>query len=390
MTTIPTLSALYNEIINDLQTEFGVIISNFGKAWLRGFAATQAKKLKLFYLALGNVQNNTNPITAEPAAVGGTLERWGAVKGLTIRPATQGQYTCTVTGTTGGTIPAGTTFKSDDNSLNPGYLYRLDDAFTLSSSSGSITLRALTAGTESILAVTNTLTATSPIVNVNSTATVTAVFTSPVEAETTEEFRQRILDAYQLSPQGGAPADYVLWASDAAGVRTSYPYAASGVANEINLYVEAILSDSVGPPFKGVPTSTILTDVESVVETDPDTGIGRRPLGVFAINVLPVVPKDLTIQIDSGGTITVAQQALIISALTEAIYDIRPFIAGVDPIATRNDTISTFGIGSVIIETIGGVIISSIDLTVDSSPEVSYMFDNGEIPYIDPTDITFI
>jgi len=390
MTAIPTLVALYNEIINDLQTEFGVVISNFGKAWLRGFAATQAKKLKLFYLALGNVQNNTNPITAEPAAVGGTLERWGAVKGLTINPATQGQYSCTVTGTTAAVIPAGTTFKSDDSSQNPGYLFRLDTAYTMPSTTGTITLRALTAGTESLLAVTDTLTSTTPIINVNSTATVSAVSVSPVAAETTEEFRARILLAYQLSPQGGAPADYVLWASDAAGVRTSYPYATSGSANEIDLYVEAILIDSMGPPYKGVPTSSILTDVESVVETDPDTGIGRRPLGVFAINVLPIDPKDLTIQIDSGGTITAAQQALIISALTEAIYDIRPFIAGVDSIASRNDTISTFGIGNVIIETIGGVIISDIDLTVDGTPEVSYMFDNGEIPYIDPTDITFI
>lgn len=388
MTAIPTLLALYNEIINDLQTEFGVTISTFGKSWLRGFAATQANKLKLFYLALGNVQNNTNPITAEPAAVGGTLERWGAVKGLTQRPATQGEYTCSVTGTTGGTIPANTTFKSDDSSLNPGYLFILDSDFTLTSGTGSITLRALEAGDVSLLALTNTLTATSPIINVNSTATVTAILTDPIEAETTEEFRARILLAYQLSPQGGAPADYRLWASDAAGVRTSYPYATSGSANEVSVYVEATIADSTDG--KGTPTAGIITDVESVIETDPDTGVGRRPLGVFQVNVLPIDPLDLTIQIDSGGTITAAQQALIKSALIESVYDIRPFIAGIDNIATRNDVVSTFGIANVIINTIGGVVIADIDLTVDGSPEVSYMFDNGEIPYIDAPSITFI
>ncbi len=388
MTTIPALITLYNEIISDLQTEFGIVISNFGKAVLRGFAATQAKKLKLFYLALGNVQNNTNPITAEPVAVGGTLERWGAVKGLTQRPATQAQYTCAVTGTTGGVIPANTTFKSDDNSLNPGHLYILDNAYTMPGSSGSITLRALDAGNISLLAVTNTLTSTTPIVNVNSTATVSAIAVDPVEAETTEQFRARILEAYQLSPQGGAPADYRLWASDAAGVRTSYPYAASGAANEVDLYVEAFYADSTDG--KGTPTSTIVTDVENDVETDPDTGVGRRPLGVFAVNVLPITPLDLTIQIDSGGTITIAQQATIISALQEAIYQIRPFIAGIDAVADRNDVISTYGIGRVIIDTIGGVLISAIDLTVSGSPAVSYMFDNGEIPYIDAADITFI
>lgn len=390
MTSIPTLLALYNEIINDLQTEFGVIISNFGKAWLRGFASTQASKLKLFYLALGNVQKNTNPLTAEPNAVGGTLNDWGTVKGLTIRPATQGVYTCSVSGTAAAIIPANTTFISDDSSLNPGLLYILDNDYTMPGATGSITLRALTGGTDALLALTNTLTSTTPIVNVNSSSTVTAIATSPTDAETTEQFRARVLLAYQLSPQGGAPADYRLWASDAAGVRTSYPYAATGVANEVDLYVEAIPIDGIGPPYKGVPTSTILTDVTNDVETDPDTGVGRRPLGVFAVNVQAIVPKDLTIQIDSGGTITADQQALIISALLEAVYEIRPFIGGIDNVATRNDIVSEFSIGNVIINTIGGVLISAIDLTVDATPTVSYQFDNGEIPYIDASDITFI
>jgi len=389
MTTIPTLSGLYNQIITDLNAEFGITINPFGKAFLRALAAVKAAKLKLFYLALALLQKNIWVDTADTVAQGGTLERFGYVKlGRLPYAATQGQYNCTVTGTTGAVIPALTTFKSDDSSLHPSKLFILDVAYTMPSTTGTIVLRALEAGTGSNLSLTNTLTATAPIINVNQSALVTSIAVSAIDAETIEQYRAKAIEAYQLSPQGGSSADYRLWGSDATGVRQIYPYVFSGHSNEILVYVEAILSDSVGPPYQGVPTSTILTDVAADIEADPVTGKGRRPLGVLSVHTLPIIPKDIDITIDSGGVITSAQQITVTNALTAAIYDIRPFIAGADNAANRNDTISTFGIGNVIIQAIGGVIISSITLDVATVSVVSYNFDLGEIPYFN--SITFI
>jgi hypothetical protein len=111
-------------------------------------------------------------------------------------------------------------------------------------------------------------------------------------------------------------------------------------------------------------------------------------LGVFAVNVQSIVVKNVTITINSGGAFTPTQEALTTQALTDAIYDIRPFIAGIDAVADRNDTLSTFGIGSVVVATVGGVVISSITMTVGGSPYTSYNFDNGEIPYL--TTVTYI
>lgn len=387
MATIPTLQELYNDFITNFETEFGISIADFGKSFLRADSGAEAAMLKLFYLSIGNLQKNIWIDTADPVSAGGTLERFGFTKLLRYPyPATQGKYVCSVVGTALAVIPALTTFKSNDSSLNPGFLYILDVAYTLTGSGDTITLRALTAGTTSLLAVSDTLTSTAPIINVNSVVTVASIFVDPIDAETIEQYRAVALQAYQLSPQGGAPADYVLWGMDAAGVRKIYPYV--GATDEIDIFVEAILSDSVGPPFKGVPTPTILTDVTNDIETDPVTGIQRRPMGTFVVNVAAIHPRDADITIDSGGTITADQQATIIAALTESIYQIRPFIAGVDNAANRNDTISVFGIGNVIIQSVGTVIIASIDLDVGGSPVSSFQFDIGNIPYLN--SVTFI
>lgn len=382
MISIPTTAELYADILTNIETEFGVSVPTSGVSMLRALAAADAATLKLFYYAIANVQKNIWCDTAESEAVGGTLERFGRVKLDRLPyPATAGQYTVSVTGTAAAVIPALTTFISDDDSLNPGFLFILDAAYTMTGSGDTITLRALTAGTESLLAVSDTLTATAPIVNVDQTATVTAITVDPISAETIEEYRDKVVQAYQLEPQGGAPADYRLWGLDAAGTRQIYPYAVSGASCEIDVFVEALPDDSTDG--HGTPTSTILAEVEADIAADPDTGIGRKPLGVFAVNVQAIDALPVVITINSGGTITAAQQTLINAALDEWAYDIRPFIAGIDAVASRNDTMTTYGIGTVVIDTIGTVVMSSITMTVDGGGSVSsYLFDNGEIPYI--------
>lgn len=383
MINIKTIAQLYSEVIADLQSAYGVVISVFGKSILRAFAAVQAGKLKLVYLLIGDVQKNIAPDTADPVASGGTLERWGFIKLARYPfPATQGQYTVIVTGSISAVIPAATTFKSDDSSLSPGYLFILDNAFTMTGTSDTITLRALTAGVESKLAVSDTLTATAPIINVNAAAVVTAETVAPINAETTEEYRAKVVESYRLLPQGGADVDYRLWGkTNIAGVAQIYPYAKDGYANEANVFIEAILADSTDG--KGTPTGTIITNVTNAVELN-------RPLTVFEVHYLPVVIKNVKINI-AGSTFTTAQKALILTAMTEAIALVRPFIPGADVLANRNDTLSTNNIINVILNTLPGSVFGAVTLYIPDSPPTSvgsYLFDEGEIPYLD--SITYV
>ncbi len=208
MTTIPTIAQLYQGVLNDLQTQYGVTISPVGKVFLRAVAGVQAAKLKLIYLYIANVQKNIFVDTADSESVGGTLERFGRVKlNRNPFPAVAGQYSVRLSGTIGSVIRAATTFKSDDDSLNPGMIFILDDAFTLVTGTDLITIRALTSGTISALNTGDTLTATSPIALVNSSVTVVSQIQQPLDAETIEEYRQKVINSYQLSAQGGSAVD---------------------------------------------------------------------------------------------------------------------------------------------------------------------------------------
>lgn len=386
MINIPTISDLYNGILADLEAEFQINIPLVGKNFLRAVAAVQAAKLKLAYLYIAKVQKNIFIDTADPESMGGTLERFGRVKlGRNPFPATAGEYTVQVVGDLGAIIPASTTFKSDDDSLNPGKLYILDLPFTLDGVD-IITLRALEAGLDSQLSIGDTLTATSPIALVDSGVTVLTESIEPIAAEDIEEYREKGIQAFQLEPQGGSGADYRLWSADAQGVNESYPFATAGASNEIDLFIEATLIDSTDG--KGTPTVAILSAVESAIEDPTTDRPSRKPLAVYAINYLPITPLDIDINISSFTGLTPAIQSSIQAAMESELEDIRPFVSSIDVLANKNDIFDVNKIVAVILNAVPGSIFGAVTLEVDGSPVSTFTFENGNIPYLN--SITYV
>jgi uncharacterized phage protein gp47/JayE len=386
MITIPTTEQLYNSYLASLETKYGSTIPSFGKNFLRALALVQAATMKLFYLAIGKLQKNSFIDTADPEATGGTLERFGRIKlGRDPFPAAVGQYTITVTGTPGSTIPASTTFKSNDDSLSPGKMFVLDVGHVMATSSDEITVRALEAGTGSKLLIGDGLTATAPIIGVNRTALVDGVVVEPLAAEDIEDYRQKGLRAYRLEPNGGAASDFRLWADDAQGVKQVYPYAATGATAEVNLYVEANPADSTDG--LGTPSPAMLAAVEAVVELDPDTSKplyerGRRPLGIWKVNYLPVAVKGIDIEINGFVGLTPAIQSQIYNALKAQVDKVRPFVAAADILEEKNDILDTNKIISTILSVRPGSTFGVVELRVDGILENTHTFINGDIPYL--------
>lgn len=388
MAQIPTIKELQDDIIQDLETALGFKIPTFGKSFLRAISQTLAAKLKLYWLAIAQTQKNIWVDTADPVENGGTLDRFGQVKlGRGRFPATQGLYQVEVTGTTSAVIPAGTTFKSDDISSSPGKLYILDVEKTLGAPTDTMELRALEGGLDSRLIIADTLTSTSPLLNVNDQVEVTAENEIPLSEETIEDYRAKIVLAFQLESKGGAGTDYRLWSADAQGVRFVYPYVTSGVCSEVDLFVEANQVDSTDG--KGTPTAAILTAVEDVVEFDPDTTQpleerGRRPIQV-KVNFISISPKDVIITVVNPVNIDAATQSSIVASLTQLIDDIRPFVDSADVLANKNDILD---INSVI-STIQGLLsgdqkFDGVTMTVDAVPvPTSITFTDGDIPFLD-------
>jgi uncharacterized phage protein gp47/JayE len=389
MITIPTTNELYEDILADLEAEFGEGIPLFGKIFLRALAGVQAAKLKLYYLAIANLQKNIFIDTADPESSGGTLERFGRIKlGRNPFPATAGQYEIQVTGTIGAVINSQTTFKSDDDSTNPGKLFILDSTFTLATNPDTFNVRALEAGLDSQLNNGDTLTATIPIALVNKQAVVVSEVVEPLSAEDIEDYRDKGIEAYREEPQGGAATDYRSWARDAQGVKQTYPYTAPGDLNEVNLYVEATVADSTDG--KGTPSQAILDAVQEVVEFDPDTtkpisDRGRQPIAVD-VNYLPVTINEIDVTIDAFEG-TTAEQTLIQNAITDLINSIRPFIAAADVLANKNDVLDVNRIIATILSVKPGAIFGTITLLVGGISVSTYTFSDGNIPF--PDEITF-
>lgn len=386
MADIPTLAQIQASIENDLRTELGITRTWIGKVLLRVLAIVQAAKLKLFYLHVAAVQKNIFVDTADSEFQGGTLERFGRVKlGRNPYPAVAGEYTLNVTGVIGGVIAKGLTFKSALDSTSPEKMYEVKAEVTLIGTTGQIEVIALEAGADSALQVSDELEATAPIANVNALAVVATVDVTAIDAESLEDYRRLIVESFQLEPQGGAATDYRIWAADATGVRTVYPYTKSGAIYTVQVFVEALPENSLPGNPEGVPPASMLTDVEEVIEIDPDTSKplnerGRRPLQAV-VEVLPVVPIGVTVTISDLSD----KSAPVITAITEAIeallYNIRPYIAGADG-DNRRDTLYQSALIAAIFSAIDEDInFSNITITIATVVYSQYTFGNTTITY---------
>ena len=387
MIIIPTITQLYNSLKADIEANMQVSISLLGKVYLRANALAYAGKLKLLYLVLGQIQKNIAPDICDEE----TLLRYGKIKlNRYLYPAVEGQYDVQVTGQVGATIPAATLFKSDDDSLNPGVLYQLDQAYTLLTSPDTITIRCLVGGESGKLLPNDTLTSTAPIALVSSNVVVTAENIQPIDAENIKDYRNAVILAFRLEPKGGSDADYILWSLDAAGVKTVYPYAKTGESSAVIVYVEAKLADSIDG--KGTPTVAIMNAVEAVINFNPDISLtlpqrGRRPTDV-RLYVDQVTIKNVVINIPNFAGLTPQIITDVTNALTDYVAGIRPFIAGADVIANKNDIIATNGIIQTVSNTVPGASYGAVTFTVDGVLLADYTFVLGNIPWLQTVNIT--
>lgn len=387
MANIPTLNALYTAIVSDVESKYSATLPTFGKNFLRALAQVQAGKLYLYYLLSAKTQKNIFADTADSELFGGTLERFGRVKiGRNPFPATAGEYKVSVIGSAGVTVPAATTFKANDDSTSAGSLFVLDSAVVLTGSGDTLSLRSLNAGLDYKLDVGNQLTVTAPIALFEDVVTVTLESIAPQAAEDIEDYRRKVLDAYRLEPQGGAGSDYRIWSSDVQSVEQSYPYAAPIVNNEINLYIEATIADSTDS--KGTPSATTLTEVETSIESPTIDRPSRKPLGIHAVNYLPVTVKDISIEVTGFVGVTAAIQTLIFEAIKNELSSIRPFVSSIDTVADKNDIFDVNKIISLILTAAPGSVFGAIDLTVDAVSVSSVTFIDGNIPFLNT--ITYV
>ena len=384
MRAIPNLNELKDAIANDLKQKLNLSDSNL-KYVLDAMDSVLAAQFKLVYLYLSDIQNNIFPDTADVEANGGTLERLGRIYlNRNPRPATSGIFKLSVTGTAGAVLRNSLTFKSNENSKNPNQLYILDAEYILTGSSDEIEVRSLGGGVDFDLDVADEVTITEPVIGVNSTLTVLEVIEQPLASEDIEVYRQNILDAIQLEPQGGSRTDYRIWANDAQGVRKVYPYVKNGDAGTVQVYVESVLPGTDG---NGTPSTPLMESVEDVIFFDPDdtkplNERGRIPIQV-TLEVLPITPIPVDVEIIGLNDTSSAVLTSIQNNIKAYLLDVRPYIAGADLPRSKNDILYSGRVQSVVTDVLDSSnFFTGFVMQVAGNTENSFQFTLGSIPYL--------
>lgn len=385
---IPSIIEIEEQIINDIATEFDVQSDQLGDTVLVN-AKVDAAQLYQFYLALSKIENNIFPDLCDEDI----LIRYGSVLlGRKPAPAEAGEYTVEITGTIGATINSGTTFRADDTTTASGYLFVVDSSYTLIAEVDTITIRSLNPGLESLLVINDTLTSTSPILNIDNSITVTAISKTPIAAEDIENYRADVLLQYRLEPQGGSPSDYRLWALDVPEVRNTYPYLDETTLGNVIIYIEATEANTEPGQIIGVPSQSTMDEVyqkpsigvseSGVIVTNPVTGRGRRPIGTKNITTLPVNPISVDLDFTELTDETISIQ--IKTAIENYLYDVRPFVAGAEIQANKNDILTIGQLIAVVISVIAGtgITYTSLTMNVDNTTVGTYTFLLGNYPFL--------
>ena len=212
--------------------------------------------------------------------------------------------------------------------------------------------------------------------NVARSAVVVAQTVTGADAESTDVYRQRVLDRFQKRPQGGAYSDYELWGEEAAGILNVYPYT-SDCPGQVDLYVEATVASSGSAD--GIPTNAQLLAVLAAVEGDQLGRATRRPAGAL-VNALPIRRLAFTVTVTA---LDVADSAAVLNDIEDAVRGYflsrEPYIPGLS-VPPRLDRITRAGVDAVIeniVSAAGGVFGGSI-ITYNTIQTDAYALGIGE------------
>jgi uncharacterized phage protein gp47/JayE len=213
------------------------------------------------------------------------------------------------------------------------------DAATVSATVRAVSDQQGTGGAGEIgnMLVGQTMTFANPLANVAPEVVVTSAVITGAAGESTEAYRQRIIDRFQRRPQGGALSDYWMWGAAPSGIKAAYPYR-SDLPGHVDVYVESATEAD------GIPTLAQLQEAFDAIEEDSTGLASRRPANAL-VNVLPItrVPFDVVINglvVDDEGQ----AQADIEEAIEEYFLDREPYIDGLSTLP-RKDRVTRSAVG---------------------------------------------
>ena len=349
--TTPTTQEVNANIIAQLEASLNQSIPLLPKSFLRVLSKTLAAVfiilykyggftfLQMFVSSASDVETVVNGRLITP------LTEWGRLIGVgDPAPATNAELTVDISVTNQlGFLPSGTQLVGADN----GVTYITIGDVALDAATVSATIRAASdqaggggAGAIGNLPISSIVSFVNPLANVSRNTTVTAQTVTGADGESTEAYRQRIIDRFQKRPQGGALADYEAWGEEPAGILNVYPYTSSD-PGQVDVFVESATE------VDGIPTVPQLQEVLDSINLDVSGRATRRPANALA-NTFAIIRTDFTIEVNSLVADDLPQvQADVTAAIEEYFLARAPFIEGLS-VLPRVDSITNGAVAGVV------------------------------------------
>ena len=285
--------------------------------------------------------------------------------------------------TQGSVLYSGTQLKSSVT----GKLYIVEETKTLLQQKETVSVVCTEIGTVGNLEQNDTLNFVNPYGFIKTEAVVSDVARVGLDNELESSYRNRVVNRFRLQPQGGALADYRIWASEVPGVLNVYPYNDKEQPGGVLLYVSGIpdvYADRI--PDKG-----LLKKVGEACTYDPETGKAtRKPLtamldpkndGSYS-NVKPVSVTVFDVVITGVSGIVPADFAQVVKpALQNYFLDRDLYIRGLSDDNNRTNVISKNHVITVINQIAVSVkaIFETVEIRKDGKVAPLYTLDNGEL-----------
>lgn len=372
----PTTKAISDNIIAQMDATFG---PSLPKSFVRVLAKALAGVIILLYKygAFSFLQMFVSTASMSPTVVNGKtivpLIEWGRLIGAgDPRSSEPAQLIVDVTAEIiGATLPA----SSQLVFVPTGAVYMTTESVVLTSTTMSVNVVATAefSGEQGNLSTGSVLTFANPLSGVSRSALVIDQSVTGVDAETSDQYRARVVSRFQLRPQGGAYADYKLWAEETPGVLRAYPYA-SDFPGQVEVYIESSTEED------GIPTTAQLEAALDSINYDSATGQAqRRPVGAL-VNTLPIIRVGFSVEIQGLSVLNEPDvRAEILDALTTYFLERAPFLVGLS-IPPRVDRITQTAVNGVIddIVSLNNGVYTGVILRKGSTVTTLYSLGKGE------------
>jgi uncharacterized phage protein gp47/JayE len=349
-----TVGKIRDLLLNAFQAKFNRTFRLLPKAFLRVLATVLAGIFITLYKQIGWLFLQLFPDAAyfgEVSVLGKKvrpLVRWGMLIGVgEPKPAMPWRGTVVVTASVPGTVLfAGTELKS----AVTGKSYLTEESVRFTCTQKDVPIVCAESGTTGDLVVGDALTFVSPPGVIQKNAVTSGVIVYGVDDESESDYRLRVSGRFRSPPQGGALADYRIWAMDVDGVLNAYPYHDPESPAGVLVYVAG---HPVDYPYR-LPDAALLERVAaSIASRKPLCAIIDPAQDGSCLNIRPIAI--VSFAIDAVGlndeTLNIARNALT-DALEEYFYAREPFIRGLSDENAKTNAITRVAVIRIIDQTL--------------------------------------